>query len=38
MLLYFPNTSGKSEGVYILTYWDPRNDVEVQVPFRIAWE
>jgi len=37
-LLYFPNPAGKSEGVYILTYRDPRNDVEVQVPLRIAWD
>lgn len=38
MLLYFPNPAGKSEGVYILAYKDLRHGVEVQVPFRIAWD
>jgi hypothetical protein len=37
-LLYYPNPEGKANGIYILTYQDARNGVEVQVPFRIEWD
>ncbi len=38
VLLYFANPLGKTKGVYILTYRDPKTGTEVQVPFRIQWD
>jgi|WetSurMetagenome_2_1015567.scaffolds.fasta_scaffold03124_4 hypothetical protein len=38
VLLYFANPLGKADGVYLLSYRDPRTGIEVRVPFRIRWD